>query len=42
MGNMMNGSGMGWMMGGMAIGWVLAVAVLILAVLALVKYLRSK
>ena len=42
MGNMMNGSGMGWMMGGMAIGWVLALAVLILAALALIKYLRSK
>ena len=42
MGNMMNGSGMGWMMGGMAVGWVLAIVVLILAVMALVKYLRSK
>ncbi len=42
MNGMMNGSGMGWMMGGMAIGWLLGVAVLILAVFALIKYLRSK
>ncbi len=42
MNGMMDGSGMGWMMGGMAIGWLLGVAVLILAALALFKYLRSK
>lgn len=39
---MMNESGMGWMMGGMVIGWLLGAALLILAILALVKYLRSK
>ncbi len=42
MGQMMGGEGMGWMMGGMAIVWILVVAVLILGVLALIKYLRSK
>ncbi|MEP7057265.1 MAG: hypothetical protein ABI809_05780 [Caldimonas sp.] len=42
MNGMMDGSGMGWMMGGMAIGWLLGVTVLILAVFALIKYLRSK
>ncbi len=42
MNGMMNGSGMGWMMGGMAIGWILGITVLILAVFALIKYLRSK
>ena len=39
---MMNGSGMGWMMGGMAIGGLIVVVLLVLAVGALVKYLRSK
>lgn len=39
---MMNESGAGWMMGGMAIGWLLGIAVLILAIFALVKYLPSK
>ena len=40
----MTGSGgaMGWMMGGMAVIWLLVVAVLVLGVIALVKYLRSK
>ena len=38
MNGMMDGSGMG----GMAIGWLLGIVVLILAVLALIKYLRSK
>jgi hypothetical protein len=38
MNGMMDGSGMG----GMAIGWLLGVTVLILAVFALIKYLRSK
>lgn len=33
---------MGWMMSGMAIGWLLGITVLILAVFALIKYLRSK
>jgi hypothetical protein len=42
MNGMTDGSGMGWMMGGMAIGGLLGIAVLILAVLALIKYLRSK
>lgn len=42
MNGMMGGSGMGWMMGGMAIGWLLVAAVLVLAVFALIKYLRSK
>ena len=42
MSTMMNESGMGWMMGGMVIGWLLGAALLILAILALVKYLRSK
>ncbi len=42
MNGMMDGSGMGWMMGGMAIGWLLGVVVLILALFALIKYLRSK
>ena len=39
---MMEGNSMGWMMGGMAIGWLLGVAALILALFALIKYLRSK
>lgn len=41
---MMNGmmAGMGWMMGAMAFGWLLGVAVLILALFSLIKYLRSK
>ena len=38
MNGMMDGSGMGWM----AIGWLLGITVLILAVFALIKYLRSK
>ncbi len=42
MNGMMDGSGMGWVMGGVAIGWLLGITVLILAVLALIKYLRSK
>ena len=33
--------GMGWMMGGMALVWVLIVVVLVLAIVALIKYLRS-
>lgn len=36
---MMQGSG--WMMGGAALIWVLVVIVLVLAIAALVKYLRS-
>jgi hypothetical protein len=41
---MMNGvmDSMGWTMGAMAFGCILGVAVLILALFALVKYLRSK
>ncbi len=42
MNGMMDGSGMSSMMGGMAIGWLLGITVLILAVFALIKYLRSK
>jgi len=32
--------GMGWMMGGMALVWTLVVIVLVLAIAALVKFLR--
>ena len=32
---------MGWMMGGMGLIWLLVVAVLVLAIAALVKYLRG-
>ena len=38
MNGLMDGSGMG----GMAIGWLLGITVLILGVVALIKYLRSK
>ena len=39
----MNGAeGPGWMMSGMTAVWILIVAVLILDVIALIKYLRSK
>lgn len=41
-GTMCGAGGMGWMMGGMAVVWLLAVAVLVLGLAALVKYLRSK
>ena len=33
--------GMGWMMGGMALIWILALAVLVLGIAALVKYLKK-
>ena len=33
--------GMGWMMGGMALVWILVLVVLVLAIVALVKYLRK-
>lgn len=33
--------GMGWMMGGVALVWVLVVIVLVLAIAALIKYLRN-
>lgn len=33
--------GMGWMMGGMGFVWLLVVVVLVLAIAALVKYLRG-
>jgi len=36
----MNGAGMGWMMGGMVVAWILILAVLILGIAALIKYLR--
>lgn len=40
---MMSGMGdMGWMMGGMALIWLLIIVGLILAIVALIKYLRSK
>ena len=42
MNGMLSGSSMGWRMGGMAIVWLFGVAVLILAVFSLIKYLRSK
>ena len=43
MSSMMGGAGsMGWMMGGMAALSLLVVVALVLAVVALVKYLRSK
>lgn len=37
---MMDGSSM-WMMGGMALLWVLVLVTLVLAIAALVKYLRT-
>lgn len=37
---MMESVGMGWMMGGMALVWILVVIVLVLAIAALVKFLR--
>lgn len=38
---MMNGPMGMWMMGGMALIWVLVLVTLVLAIAALVKYLRS-
>lgn len=32
--------GMGWMMGGMAVIWFLLIALLVMGIAALVKYLR--
>jgi cytochrome c-type biogenesis protein CcmH/NrfF len=37
-----DGSMGGWWMGGMGIVWLLAVVLLVLGIVALVKYLRSK
>lgn len=37
----MHMDGMGWMMGGMTLLGLLALVVLVLGILALVKYLRS-
>ena len=34
--------GTGWMMGGMALVWLLLIVALILAIAALIKFLRSK
>ncbi len=34
--------GMGWMMGGMGLIWLLVAVALVLAILGLIKYLRSK
>ena len=42
MSGMMGSGSMGWMMGGMAVVWLLVVAVLVLGVFGLVKYLRSE
>lgn len=39
---MNNMEGMGWMMAACGLTWVLVIAALVLAILALVKYLRSK
>lgn len=33
--------GMGWMMGGMSLVWILILIVLVLAIIALVKYLKN-
>lgn len=33
--------GMGWMMGGMTLVWILVLVVLVLTILALVKYLKK-
>jgi membrane protein YdbS with pleckstrin-like domain len=38
---MMDGPSSMWMMGGMALVWVLVLVVLVLAIAALVKYLRA-
>ena len=38
---MMGMDGMGWMMGGMAVAWILGLIFLVLAIAALIKYLRS-
>lgn len=38
---MMDGVGTGWMTGGMAAIWLLALLLLVLAIAALVKYLRD-
>lgn len=38
---MMGGSGGIWMMGGMAVIWILVFVTLVLAIAALVKYLRT-
>jgi uncharacterized membrane protein len=37
----MNANGMGWMMWGMGLFWLLVLALLVLGVMALIKYLRS-
>lgn len=40
---MMNGmEGMGWMMAVIGLFWILVVVALVLGIMALVKYLRSK
>ena len=38
---MMNMEGMGWMMVAMGLVWILVIVLLVLAIAALVKYLRS-
>lgn len=39
---MMDGNGMGWMMGGMGLVCLLAIVFLVLAIAALIKYLRGR
>ena len=39
---MMDGNGMGWMMGGMGLVSLLAIVFLVLAIAALLKYLRGR
>ena len=40
---MMNGMDrMGWMMGGMGLTWLLVIVAVVLAIVALIKYLSSK
>lgn len=38
---MMDGMMGGWHMGGMAITWILVIVVLVLAIVALIKYIRG-
>jgi len=39
---MLDMGGMEWMMGGMALIWILILVVLVLAIAALIKYLRTR
>jgi tellurite resistance protein TehA-like permease len=38
----MGANGMGWMMWGMGLFWLLVLALLVLGVVALIKYLRAE